>query len=445
MYEDTIAAISTPIGEGGIGIIRLSGKNSQPIAEKLFTSKLSNHHISYGHIIDPNDNSIIDEVLVSFMAAPHSYTREDVIEINCHGGPLPLQHILELTLRYGARLAEPGEFTLRAFLNGRIDLAQAEAVLDVIRARTQSSLRVAIQGLEGYLSTEVKRIRSQLMSALSYLTARIDFPEDEIEPQDILQLMADSLQNLQQLLNTADAGIIYRQGVRIAIVGCPNVGKSTLLNHLLQQDRAIVAPTPGTTRDTIEESVNIRGIPFVLVDTAGILHSNDPVESLGVGRSRKAIEQSDLVLLVLDVSEPMTDADREIISYLRGKAVVVAANKCDLPHRTENLSLPWEAIMTSALTGEGISILEDKIADTVLQGKVFAPDTLLVSNTRHKDALQRAKLSLEQVFSDIESGIPDDFITISLTEAVNALGEITGETIREELLETIFANFCIGK
>ena len=446
MYQDTIAAISTPIGEGGIGIVRLSGKEALPIAEKIFRGgSLSNRRLVYGHVIDPKAGEEIDEVLVSFMKAPYTYTREDVVEINCHSGPLPLQRILELVLHYGARLAQPGEFTLRAFLSGRIDLAQAEAVVDIVRAKTQASLRVAMQSLVGHLSQAIKGIRQELMSVLAYLTARIDFPEDEIEPQDIIQPLKKALQDLQNLISTADSGIVYRQGVRTAIVGRPNVGKSSLLNRLLRQERAIVTPIPGTTRDTIEEVVNLKGVPFVLVDTAGIIQSKDLVEALGVERSRRAIEQADLVLLVIDVSEPLTSADRQIMGLLQDKVVLAIVNKIDLPHRAEVEELRWEKVFISALTGEGINKLEEKIVSLALRGQVFTSDTLLVSNPRHKEALERAEKHLNQALSGIEAGLPDDFITIDLTAALNALGEITGETVETELLETIFSNFCIGK
>ncbi len=445
MYQDTIAAISTPLGEGGIGIVRLSGKEARLIAQRVFRGRLSHRCLNYGHIIDPDSGEVVDEVLACFMAAPHTYTREDVVEINCHGGPLPLQRILELVLRCGARLAHPGEFTLRAFLNGRIDLAQAEAVLDIVRAKTQASLRIALQGLEGRLSAQIKAVRSQLMSVLAYLTAKIDFPKDEVEEQDIVHPLNAALKGLQQLIATADSGIIYRQGVRTAIVGRPNVGKSSLLNQLLRQDRSIVTPIPGTTRDTVEEAVNLKGVPFILIDTAGIIRSKELVESLGIERSRRAIEQADLVLLVIDVSQFLTSADREIIDLIGDKTVLTVANKCDLPQQAQMEGLPGEVVFISALTGEGLDELEEKMVNTVLGGKVFTSDALLVNNPRHKSTLQRAEKHLLQALSGIEADIPDDFITIDLTAALNALGEITGETVQEELLDNIFSHFCIGK
>jgi len=445
MYQDTIAAISTALGESGIGIVRLSGPDALAIAREVFDRPLSNRRLVYGHITDPETDEVVDEVLVAYMEAPHTYTREDIVEINCHGGSVPLQRILGLVLRYGARMANPGEFTLRAFLNGRIDLAQAESVLDVVRAKTAASLRVAVQGLGGRFSHSLKQLRGQLMEVLAYLTARIDFPEDEIEEQEITPTLESACQRLNELISSAEAGAVYRQGVRTAIVGRTNVGKSSLLNCLLRQSRAIVTPVPGTTRDTLEEVVNLKGVPFVLVDTAGIVQSKDLVESLGVERSRRAIEQADFVLLVIDTSEPLKDSDREITDLLLGKEAMVAANKKDLPPQAELDGLPWPQVSTSALTGEGLEELEQRMVDTVLGGRVFTSDALLVSNPRHKSALERAQGHLEQALSSIEARMPDDFVTIDLTAALNALGEITGETVTEELLETIFSNFCVGK
>ncbi len=445
MYQDTIVAISTPIGEGGIGIVRLSGKDALATVKKVFDRPLLNRRLVYGHIIDPESGEVVDEVLVAYMKAPHTYTREDMVEVNCHGGPMPLQHVLGLMLRYGARMANPGEFTLRAFLNGRIDLAQAEAVLDVVQAKTAASLRVAVQGLGGRLSEPVRKVRAELMPILAYLTARIDFPEDEIEEQEVLEPLRRARQSLRELISSADAGMIYRQGVRTAIVGRPNVGKSSLLNCLLRESRAIVTPIPGTTRDTLEEVVNIKGVPFVLVDTAGIAQSKDLVEALGVERSRRAIREADFVLLVIDVSAPLTKSDQEIMDMLDEKEVLVVANKCDLPKMAEVEELSRPFVFTSALTGEGLQELEERMVSIALGGRVFTSDSLLVSNPRHKDALERAERSLAQAEAGIEASLPDDFITIDLTAALNALGEITGETVREELLEAIFSRFCVGK
>ncbi|MBM3132481.1 MAG: tRNA uridine-5-carboxymethylaminomethyl(34) synthesis GTPase MnmE [Chloroflexi bacterium] len=445
MYEDTIAAISTPLGEGGIGIVRLSGEKAHAIAERLFNRPLASRRLVHGHIIDPETAEIVDEVLVSYMAAPHTYTREDIVEINCHGGVMPLQRILGLALKHGARSAEPGEFTLRAFLNGRIDLAQAESVLDIVQAKTQASLRLAVEGLKGRLSGEIRAIQSELLSVLAYLTARIDFPEDEIEEQDALGPILRAREALGHLVATADAGIVYRNGIRTAIVGRPNVGKSSLLNRLLRENRAIVTAVPGTTRDTLEEVVNLRGVPFVLVDTAGITRSADPVESLGVERSYRAIQRASLVLLVIDSSEPLNEADAEIIELLEGRTGLVAANKSDLPARADLDGLTWPHIRISALTGEGLETLEEAMVSAALGGQVVASDAYLVTNARHKEALERAAGHLAEAQKSLEAKMPDDFVTIDLTAAMNALGEITGEAVTEDLLETIFSRFCIGK
>jgi tRNA modification GTPase len=445
MYQDTIAAISTPLGEGGIGIVRLSGSEAKAIAQRLFTKPIENRRLVYGYIIDPDSNEVVDEVLLSYMAAPHTYTREDTVEINCHSGPLPLKRILGLALHYGARTAEPGEFTLRAFLNGRIDLAQAEAVLSIVQAKTQAGLRLAVGGLRGRLSSQIKAIRKELTSILAYLTARIDFPEDEVEEQEVLAPLEEARNKLKQLIASADAGMIYRYGVRTAIVGRPNVGKSSLLNRLLRESRAIVTPIPGTTRDTLEEVVNLAGVPFLLIDTAGIINSDDLVEALGVERSRKAVAQADLVLLIIDASEELTPADGEIIELLQDKTVLVVANKRDLPQKARLNDLPWQVVSISALTGEGLDELEKMMTDIVLGGKVITSDAPLVTDVRHKETLKRAEDSLAQAQRSVEANMPEDFAAIDLAAALSALGEITGETITEELLDTIFSRFCIGK
>lgn len=425
--------------------MRLSGKDARLIAGNFFKGRLADRRLSHGRVTDPRTGEVVDEVLASYMAAPHTYTREDVVEINCHGGPVPLQRTLQLALRYGARPASPGEFTLRAFLNGRIDLAQAESVLDVIRARTEAGLRVAMDGLDGRLSSAIKAIRARLMATLAYITARIDFPEDDIEPQEIGSGLVQCLEDVRRLVASAGAGTIYRQGVRTAIVGRPNVGKSSLLNRLLRQERSIVTPVPGTTRDTIEEVVNLQGVPFVLVDTAGIAQSADPVESLGVARSRRAVEQADLVLLVLDSSEPLMEEDRAIMGLIGDKPALAAANKSDLPVQADFSQIPWEIRTTSALDGSGLENVENALVSLALGGTVITSDALLVSNPRHKEALERAGDNLAQALEDLSAGMPEDFISIDLTAALSALGEITGETVREELLETIFSTFCIGK
>ena len=445
MIDDTIAAISTPVGEGGIGIVRLSGSQALAIAHRIFPKQLIHRRLVYGYIIDPLSGEKIDEVLVSYMAAPHTYTREDMVEINCHGGPIPVQRVLELILKEGARLAHPGEFTLRAFLNGRIDLAQAEAVVDIIRAKTEASQKLALSGLQGRLSKEVKELRQILMNVLAYLTARIDFPEDEVEEREIIPSLLNTRNKLGILIANAHAGIIYRQGVRVALVGRPNVGKSRLLNALLQRERAIVSPLPGTTRDTLEETISLKGIPFVLIDTAGIGITADPLQDLAVQRSRQAITQADLVLMVIDISQSLTQEDREIWRLVSEYHGIIVANKSDLPHQAQLEGMAWPKLTTSALTGRGLPNLEAAMVEQVLGGRVHTTDELLVTNPRHQRALTKAQAHLGSALSGVKSGLPDDFVTIDLTEALNALGEITGETVSGELLDTIFNQFCVGK
>jgi tRNA modification GTPase len=406
------------------------------------------YHLHYGHIVDPQSDETVDEVLVSYMPAPHTYTREDVVEINCHGGVVPLRRVLELSLRHGARLAQPGEMTLRAFLNGRIDLAQAEAVLDIVQAKTEASLRVAVEQLGGRLSDDIRAARALLMDVLAYLEATIDFEEDEIPFQDIELPLKEVTAQLEELLVNADQGIIYRQGVRTAIVGRPNVGKSSLLNALLRTSRAIVTPIPGTTRDTLEETVNLKGIPLVLVDTAGITaESDDAIEKLGVERSRAALAQADLALLVIDGSEPLQSADSEIADLVGDKPAIVIINKVDLAQKAEPDGLLPQAdrVSISALTGQGLEKLEETIVETVFSGRVVTTDEPLVSSPRYKELLDRALDHLKAAQGAHNEGIAADFVAIDLTAAVDALGEITGETATEDLLETIFSKFCIGK
>jgi len=450
--DDTIAAISTPLGEGGIGIVRLSGPEALSIVEGLFRphrpgQKLRSYRLHYGHIIDPADGTVVDEVLVSYMRAPYSYTRQDVVEINCHGGIVPLRRVLQLALAAGARLAEPGELTLRAFLNGRIDLAQAEAVLDIVRAKTDAALRVAMDQLVGHLSDKVRTLRGRLMDILAYLEATIDFVEDEIPPREIGPELEELEGQLTELLAEAEQGLIYRQGVRAAIVGRPNVGKSSLLNALLRVSRAIVTPIPGTTRDTLEETCNLRGIPITLVDTAGIGAAEGLIERLGIERSRQALAQADLVLLVVDGSEQLQSEDWEIADLVGTRPTLVVVNKQDLPQRVElDGFLPGASrVRISALTGQGLAELEQAIVDLLLSGEVLASQTPLVSNPRHQALLQQAREGIRAAQATLAQGLPNDLVAIDLTEAVRALGQITGQTVSEDLLETIFANFCVGK
>jgi tRNA modification GTPase len=450
--DDTIVAVSTPPGEGGISIVRLSGPDSAAILGQLFApagrGKLRPRRLTLGRIFDPRYGQPVDEVLVSFMPAPHTYTRQDVIEINSHGGAAPARRILELCLLHGARLAGPGEFTLRAFLNGRLDLAQAEAVLDVIRARTDASLRVAVGQLAGGLSRRIRSARHTLLGAQAHLVASIDFPNDEIPALDVAGALDEGQRVLAELLREADRGIIYRQGVRAAIIGRPNVGKSSLLNALLRVDRAIVTPIAGTTRDTVEETLNLQGIPVVLVDTAGLRASApDPIEQLGIERSRAALQRADLALVVVDRSTPLEEADREVLGLLGRKPALLALNKADLPARLNMTELPAgrRCVAIAAATGEGLPQLEAALVEMILSGEVMASDDLLVSNPRHKAAIAGALESVEAARRGYAEGAPADLLSIDLAEALEMLGEITGETAGEELLDRIFGEFCIGK
>jgi tRNA modification GTPase len=455
--DDTIGAISTPIGEGGIGIVRLSGPETVAILGAVFVpgraprdsakpSRMLPNCLHYGHVVDPDSGEVVDEVLASYMPAPRTYTRQDVGEINCHGGIVPLRRILEVCLDQGARLAHEGEFTLRAFLNGRIDLAQAEAVLDVVRAKTQAGLRVAMGQLGGALSREIGALRARLVPALAHLEASIDFPEDEIPPYAVAPAIREGCEQIERLLSEANRGIVYRHGVHTAIIGKPNVGKSSLLNALLRTSRAIVTSIPGTTRDTLEETVNLQGIPLVLVDTAGIARSDDLIERLGIERSRQALDQADLVLMVVDGSQARTAEDEQIAALVGDKTALVVVNKVDLPQAREcTLLSGCRSVRVSALTGQGLPELEQALVQLILGGKVTSSSVPLVSNSRHEDALKRALEHLRDAQRTHESQMPADFVAIDLRAAVDVLGEITGETASEDLLEVIFSNFCIGK
>lgn len=469
MYTDTISAISTALGEGGIGIVRLSGPESLAILKEIYRNpsgkprqRFESHRLYYGQIVDSasidNAPETLDEVMAVYLAAPRTYTREDMAELNCHGGMVALERVMNLTLRQGARQAEPGEFTLRAFLNGRIDLAQAEAVVDVIRSKTGPGLEQALGQLAGNLSRRIAEVRQRLLSSLAWLEAMIDFPEDDVPPASVAPQLRETLTGLNELLATADAGMIYRQGIRAAIVGVPNVGKSSLLNALLRADRAIVTPIAGTTRDVIEETVNIKGVPVVLVDTAGITATEDVVERLGIERSRQALSSADLLLLVLDGSRPLETGDRELIEAIRielaerpGKRACIVLNKQDISRQLierEQLKtqLPKVSIVEiSARTGQNLSGLEDELARLALSGQNLAGRSLLITNERHKRALERAREHLMAAIASSDALMPADFVSIDLRLAMEALGEITGESVQDSLLREIFANFCIGK
>lgn len=461
MLFDTIAAISTPLGEGGIGIVRISGEKSLEILEKVFrTSRPRNwrtvqsHTIHYGHVVEQKSGEVVDEVLVSVMRGPRTFTAEDVVEINCHGGIVPLQKTLELVLQEGARLAEPGEFTKRAFLNGRIDLSQAEAVIDIIRARTDQGLKVALNQLAGALSAKVKNLREELLGLLAFIEAGVDFPEEDVQQISLKEIgdrVIEVKQQVKKLLSGAYAGRIYREGFRMVIAGKPNVGKSSLLNALLRERRAIVTDIPGTTRDVIEEVVNLRGIPVRIIDTAGIRDTTDVVERLGVEKTREWLAQADLVLLVMDAASGITREDREILGLIGEQRVIILVNKIDVedPRIDKEEVMEWAGdrvcLEISAREEIGLEELADTVVGMVLEGKVVAADQGLVTRVRHQESLQRAARHLEQVEEGVLLGFAQDLLSIDLKAAWEALGEITGDTLGEDVLDRIFAEFCIGK
>jgi len=476
MQNDTIAAIATPPGVGGIGVIRVSGNGAFNLVLPLLrrpggrTDLPASHTLTYGHFVDPQTNELLDEVLVAFMRTPHTYTREDVVEIQGHGGPLVLRRILHVVLAQGARMANPGEFTLRAFLNGRLDLAQAEAVMDLIGAETEAGQRLAMQQLRGRLSTQVQEARTSVLAVIARIEASIDFPEEDVptpRAEELRPLIIIAQRQVDALLAGADQGKLYRQGVRTAIIGRPNVGKSSLLNALLRTERAIVTPIAGTTRDTVEEVANLHGIPLHLIDTAGITPTDDPVEMVGVQRSRAAAESADVILVVFDGSEKLTEQDRNICtelqmlgfgtaslshepSYSHKRPVIIVVNKADCLQYLEVAELrqiwPQAAVvMTSTLTGDGLPELEDALTNLILAGNVVHSESVLVTNTRHQEALYRTAEYLRASLIALEQKLPLDFVSIDLRAGYSSLGEVTGETTSEDLLDRIFSEFCIGK
>lgn len=457
---DTIAAISSAPGEGAIGIVRLSGDDALAIADKVYNlgqKKLStqdSHTIHYGHIVDPKDGQEIDEVMVSVMREPKTFTREDIVEINTHGGIVATNRVLELVLREGATLAEPGEFTKRAFINGRIDLTQAEAVMDLIRAKTDRSMDLAVKQLDGKLSNLIENLRQDILNTLAQVEVNIDYPEYDDVEEMTLKLLGEKTtiikNRIDGLLSTAKQGKILRDGISTAIVGRPNVGKSSLLNALLREEKAIVTDIEGTTRDTVEEYINIRGVPLKLVDTAGIRDTEDVVERIGVERSKKALKEAELVLLLLNQSEALTAGDRELLALTQDHKRIIIMNKIDLPNQLLKESLlEWveedEIIATSMMTQEGIDALEEKIADYFFSGQSGEKDATYVSNARHIDLLQKASQSLDEVKNGIDMGMPVDLIQIDFTSAWEILGEIIGENAPDELLTQLFSQFCLGK
>jgi len=455
---DTIAAVSTPLGMGGIGIVRLSGPQALDIAGKIFRSKtpegpLRPRRFYLGEIIRPDDRRVIDEVLLVFMGQPKTYTREDVVEIQCHSGPLILQEILRAVLQSGARLAEPGEFTKRAFLNGRIDLTQAEAVIDLIHSKTQRSLDLANLQLSGRLAAEVLQIKEGLLDLLTLAEAAIDFPEEEVpefSPREAVHRIQDAQDRLTAILSTYEEGKVYREGVAATIVGKPNVGKSSLLNALLREERAIVTAIPGTTRDVIEEVANIKGIPLRMMDTAGLRPAKDAIEEEGIRRTRESLARADLAIWVVNGAEPLSQEDMDILPQVRGKKTVVAVNKNDLPQRISPEELQRQIpeaslISISALYGSGIEGLKDAIRFAVLDGKLESSAEIILSNLRHKQALEASQDALSRSKQGLDQNLSPEFIVLDLQQALEALGEIVGETSSDEILERIFNQFCIGK
>ncbi|MEK4308337.1 tRNA uridine-5-carboxymethylaminomethyl(34) synthesis GTPase MnmE [Staphylococcus sp. FSL M8-0207] len=459
MDFDTITSISTPMGEGAIGIVRLSGPQAIEIGDILYKGKkklseVETHTINYGHIIDPETNETVEEVMVSVLRAPKTFTREDIIEINCHGGILTINRILELTMTYGARMAEPGEYTKRAFLNGRIDLSQAEAVMDFIRSKTDRASKVAMNQIEGRLSDLIKKQRQSILEILAQVEVNIDYPEyDDVEDATTDFLLEQSKrikEEINQLLETGAQGKIMREGLSTVIVGRPNVGKSSMLNNLIQDNKAIVTEVAGTTRDVLEEYVNVRGVPLRLVDTAGIRDTEDIVEKIGVERSRKALSEADLILFVLNNNEPLTEDDQTLFEVIKNEDVIVIINKTDLEQRLDVSELreiigDMPLIQTSMLKQEGIDELEIQIKDLFFGGEVQNQDMTYVSNSRHISLLKQARQSIQDAIDAAESGIPMDMVQIDLTRTWEILGEILGESASDELIDQLFSQFCLGK
>lgn len=461
MEFDTIAAISTPMGEGAIAIVRLSGPEAISIANRVFRSpkektlnEQPTHTIHYGHLIDPKTEVVVEEVMVSLMKGPKTFTREDVIEINCHGGLVTVNRVLQLVLQYGARLAEPGEFTKRAFLNGRIDLSQAEAVMDLIRSKTDRAMNVALGQMDGKLSRLIASLRQALLETLAQVEVNIDYPEyDDVEEMTLPMIIEKSTwvkKEIESLLQTSTQGKILREGLSTVIVGRPNVGKSSLLNSLVQENKAIVTDIAGTTRDIIEEYVNVRGVPLKLVDTAGIRETEDIVERIGVERSRQVLKQADLILLVLNQADELTAEDERLFEAVDGMDVIVVLNKTDLEQkidvtRVRELSKQCKIVTTSLLTDDGVNQLEEAIASMFFEGSIESGDLTYVSNARHIALLHQAKQTIEDAIQAAQESVPIDMIQIDVTRTWEILGEITGDTVEESLLDQLFSQFCLGK
>lgn len=461
MEFDTIAAISTPMGEGAIAIVRLSGDEAVAIADKIFKApggkslkKQASHTIHYGHLVDPKTNEVVEEVMLSLMRGPKTFTREDVIEINCHGGLVSVNRVLKLALTNGARLAEPGEFTKRAFLNGRIDLSQAEAVMDLIRAKTDRAMNVALGQMDGKLSRLIGDLRQALLETLAQVEVNIDYPEyDDVEEMTVPVLLEKCTwvrNEIIKLLQTSSQGKILREGLSTVILGRPNVGKSSLLNSLVQENKAIVTDIAGTTRDIIEEYVNVRGVPLRLVDTAGIRETEDIVERIGVERSREALRGADLILFVLNYADELTIEDERLFETIEAMDYIVIVNKTDLPQkidlaRVKELAGSHRIVTTSLLQEEGIAELEEAVAALFFEGQIEAGDLTYVSNARHIALLHQAQATVEDALAAAQAGVPVDMVQIDVTRTWEILGEIIGDTVQESLINQLFSQFCLGK
>lgn len=459
MELDTITSISTPMGEGAIAIVRLSGPDAISIADSIYKGKkqlseVDSHTINYGHILDPDSGEIVEEVMAAVMRGPKTFTREDIVEINCHGGLVTVNRVLELTLSNGARMADPGEFTKRAFLHGRIDLSQAEAVMDFIRSKTERASKVALGQMEGRLSELIKGLRQSILEILAQVEVNIDYPEyDDVEEatsQFLLKEAANIEQEIDKLLKTGQQGKIMREGLSTVIVGKPNVGKSSMLNNLIQDNKAIVTEVAGTTRDVLEEYVNVRGVPLRLVDTAGIRETEDIVEKIGVERSRKALSEADLILFVLNYNESLTESDYQLFEAIKNEDFIVIINKTDLEQHLDMDELKemigdHPIVQTSMVEQQGIEELEQKISELFFGGQVQSQDMTYVSNSRHIALLKDAKSSINDAIHSAEEGIPIDIVQIDLIKTWELLGEVIGEEASESLIDQLFSQFCLGK
>jgi tRNA modification GTPase len=455
---DTIAAISTAYGVSGIGIIRISGDEAVNIADKIFKSKqgknlkeLEERKLNYGWIINPSNKEKIDEVLTVYMNKPYTYTKEDVVEINCHGGIVPLRKILDIILEQDCRLAERGEFTKRAFLNGRLDLTQAESVMDIISSKTEKSMSLSMEQLQGRLSKQVNEIVDELMELKAHLEVNIDFPEydeEELTKEKIKEKASVMKENIEKLISSADTGKIFKEGINTLILGKPNVGKSSLMNFLLNENRSIVTEVPGTTRDTIEEFVNLAGVPLNIIDTAGIRYTDDIVEKIGVQKAIDKIDDSDLIIMIFDASKELEKDDEIILNNIENKKVIYLMNKTDLNTKidlTNHQEIEKEVIKISLLKNEGLEEIEAKVKEEFLSGNIDTNNDLIVTNTRHKNLLKKANNSLKELLGSIEAGLTLECLEVDINDTIHHLGEITGSTVSESVIEKIFSNFCIGK